>query len=188
MTENENRPDSVVGAVVSLLEPILVDLGLELYDCDFAGGVLRATVDTPAGGDKGVDLEQLALVTRLLGRELDHRDVVPGRYTLEVTSPGLERNLRTPAHFAREIGKPVTVRLREQIDGRRRINGLLISADGSTATVRAEDGDISFDISHVDRARTVFEWKAAPKPGKGPSRKKQPAAAGSEPAQEARAS
>lgn len=184
----DSVPNSVAAAVVALLEPILSDLGLELYDCDFAGGVLKATVDTPPGGERGVDLDQLALVTRLLGRELDHRDVVPGRYTLEVTSPGLERTLRTAAHFAREIGKPVTVRLRAPLDGRRRINGVLVAAADGTATVRADDGEITFDIAFVERARTVFEWKATPKPGKGQSRRKQAVSPDPETAQEARAS
>ena len=59
----------------------------------------------------GVTLETLALASRLVSRELDHHDPVPGRYTLEVTSPGVERALRTPAHFQREIGKAVAIRL-----------------------------------------------------------------------------
>lgn len=162
---------SITSAVTAVLEPILDDLGLELYDCEFAGGVLRVTVDTPTGGERGVDLEELSLVTRLLGRELDHRDLVPGRYTLEVTSPGLERSLRTPAHFAREIGKQVTVRLREQTDGRRRLAGTLVASDELTATVATDDGDVVVELARIDKARTVFVWEANPKPGKGPSRR-----------------
>ena len=58
---------------------------------------MRVTLDTPPGSDGGVDLDQLALATRLISRELDHQDPIPGKYTLEVTSPGVERTLRTPA-------------------------------------------------------------------------------------------
>jgi ribosome maturation factor RimP len=134
--------EGVARAVVSLVEPILADLGLELYDCEFAGGVLRVTIDTPPGGPAGVDLDQIALVTRLLGREMDHpadgREIIPGRYTLEVSSPGLERRLRTPGHFAREVGKEISVRFASPVDGRRRVTGVLVSADADAALVRTE--------------------------------------------------
>ena len=167
---------TLIDTVVSLVEPILVDLGLELYDCDFAGGTLKVTLDTPAGQDKGVDLEQLALVTRLLGRELDHGDIVTQRYTLEVTSPGLERTLRTPAHFSREIGKDVNVRLRSDIDGRRRLNGTLVAATNTTATIRLLEDlaigpiDVTVSIADIEKARTVFVWAPTPKPGTPESR------------------
>ena len=99
--------------VRTLVLPIVADLHLDLYDLEFRGGTLRVTIDTPPGSPGGVDLEQIALVTRLVSRDLDHHDPVPGHYTLEVTSPGLERSLRTPVHFQREVGKTVNVRLRD---------------------------------------------------------------------------
>lgn len=162
---------AVVDGVVSLVAPILADLGLELYDCEFAGGVLRVAIDTPPGGPNGVDLDQIALVTRLLGRELDHpadgRDLIPGRYTLEVSSPGLERRLRTPAHFAREVGKEISVRFSAPVDGRRRVSGVLISAGDHSASVRTAEGE-SVEVAYhqVDKAKVVFVWEASPKPGK----------------------
>ncbi len=165
---------SVIDRVTEMVTPILSDLGLELYDLDFAGGVLKVTVDTPPGGPASVDIDQIALVTRLLGRELDHdENAVPGRFTLEVSSPGLERTLRTPAHFARETGKEVNVRLREQIDGRRRVNGVLVSATGSTAVVREEDGtEVEIPLDIIDKARTVFVWETNPKPNSPEARAK----------------
>ena len=73
---------NVVDTVTSMVAPILADLSLELYDLEFAGGILRITVDTPAGGPAGVDIDQISLITRLLGRELDHNEnAVPGRFT-----------------------------------------------------------------------------------------------------------
>ena len=78
--------------------PLLRDPRPNALNATIGGGTLRITVDTPSGGDKkGVDLETIALATRLISRELDHEDPVPGHYTLEVSSPGLERTLRTPA-------------------------------------------------------------------------------------------
>lgn len=156
----------------SLIEPIISDLKLDLYDLEFRGGTLRVTIDTPAGSAGGIDLEAIALATRLIGREFDHHDPLPGHYTLEVTSPGLERTLRTPAHYQREIGKTIAVRLRDTVNVGRRVQGVLIAADDKSATIRldtvAADGieerTVAFD--QIDRARTVFVWGPAPKPGK----------------------
>ena len=105
--------DTVVNRVRALASPIVADLGLEIYDLEMVSGVLRLSIDTPTGGPAGVTLDNIALVSRLVSRELDHNDPMPGRYTLEVTSPGLERTLRTPQHFQRELNKVVSVRLRE---------------------------------------------------------------------------
>jgi ribosome maturation factor RimP len=166
---------NVVDMVTSMVAPILSDLSLELYDLEFAGGILRVTIDTPAGGPAGVDIDQISLVTRLLGRELDHNDnAVPGRFTLEVTSPGLERTLRTPHHFAREVGKEVTIRLSSELDGRRRVAGLLVGATDSTASVRLSDSGetIEVPLSLVDKAKTVFVWETQPKPNSKEARDK----------------
>jgi ribosome maturation factor RimP len=155
--------------------PILADLSLELYDLEFAGGILRITVDTPAGGPAGVDIDQISLITRLLGRELDHNEnAVPGRFTLEVTSPGLERTLRTPYHFAREVGKEVSIRLSTDLNGRRRVAGLLVGATDSTASVRLSDSGetIEVPLSLVDKAKTVFVWETQPKPNSKEARDK----------------
>lgn len=159
----------MVGRVRTLVEPIASDLGLDLYDVEQRGGTLRVTLDTLAGSEHGVDLDQLALATRLISRELDHADPVPGRYTLEVTSPGVERALRTPAHFRREIGKKISVRLADVGADERRLEGVLVAADDTTATLRmTTDGDVVdrvIELDAVDRARTVFEWGPQPKPG-----------------------
>ena len=158
--------DNVVRSVTTLVEPILADLGLELYDLEFAGGVLRVTIDTPPGQPAGVDIDRIALVNRTLGRALDHDDVVPGRYTLEVTSPGLERTLRTPAHFAREVGKSVNVRLISALDGRRRFNGLLLAATDTEAQIRLDESGetVAVPLSAIEKAKTVFVWETQPKP------------------------
>ena len=167
---SDNTP---LARVSRLVEPILADLKLDLYDIEFRGGTLRITIDTPPGSESGVNLENIALVTRLLSRELDHEDPVPGKYTLEVTSPGLERQLRTPAHFQREIGKTVALRLRDIGEGgERRIQGTLVAASDEGVTVALDDGsERTISHAHIDRAKTVFVWGPAPKPGKSPSKR-----------------
>ena len=179
----------MIQRVRELVDPIASDLELDVYDVEQRGGTLRVTLDTRPGSPASVDLEQLALATRLISRELDHADPVPGHYTLEVTSPGVERNLRTPAHFQREIGKTISVRLANVEAEHRRLEGVLVAADERTATIRVESGRIEsgriesgepvehvIDIDSIDRARTVFVWGPQPKPGQ-PGSRKQPAAA-----------
>ncbi|MBA3399655.1 MAG: ribosome maturation factor RimP, partial [Acidimicrobiia bacterium] len=119
----------VLDRVRNLVTPVTDDLDLDLYDIEQRGATLRVTVDTKPGGAGGITLDTLALVTRLVSRELDHDDPVPGRYTLEVTSPGVERAMRTPAHFQREVGKVVNVRLSDVASDERRLQGTLESAD-----------------------------------------------------------
>src|SRR5262245_11715523 len=132
----ENGTESpVLTRVRELIAPIAADLGLDVYDVEQRGGVLRVALDTPPGSDGGITLETLALASRLVSRELDHHDPIPGRYTLEVTSPGVERALRTPAHFRREIGKVVAIRLSDVGHDERRVAGVLVAADDEAATV-----------------------------------------------------
>ena len=167
----------VIDTVRALVAPIVSDLDLDLYDLEQRGSTLRITVDTPPGAEAGIPLDTLALVTRLISREMDHQDPIPGKYTLEVTSPGVERTLRTPAQFQREIGKIISVRLANVDADQRRFEGVLVSADETSATIEATDDEgvsttHTFAIAGIDRARTVFVWGPKPKPGKGPSKKK----------------
>ncbi len=166
----------VLQRVRELIQPIASDLGLDLYDLEQRGGTLRVTIDTTPGSEAGVDMDQIALATRLISREMDHHDPMPGRYTLEVTSPGVERTLRTPAHFQREIGKTINIRLVDPNAEPRRFEGVLVAADDATATVRVDDDSMTertVDLVDIDRARTVFVWGPQPKPGgKGASKKK----------------
>jgi len=157
--------DPVAARVAEVVTPFVADLGLELYDVEHVGGILRVVVDTPPGRvdperperPQGVSIDAISLLTRLLSREFDHAEPLPGRYTLEVTSPGLERSLRLPRHYAREVGKRVSVRLRAPVDGVRRVQGALLAAGGRSFTVRDDE----------TRARTIFEWGPAPRPGRG---------------------
>ena len=163
---------SEIDRMHTIVGPIASDLSLDVYDIERRGATIRVTLDTLPGSEGGITLDSLSLATRLISRELDHEDPVAGHYTLEVTSPGLERPLRTPAHFQREIGKEVTVRLRDPQADPRRLQGVLAAADDSSATLLLDDGEErTVEIAEIDKARTVFEWGPAPKPGKGPSKK-----------------
>ena len=162
---------SVVDAVRELVAPLLDDKGIELVDIEANRGLVRIYIDQPGG----VDLEVLTDATEVISRSLDEADPVPGSYTLEVSSPGLERPLKTPEHFQRFVGSDVSVRARARAGeaGERRLKGLLALADEEGIAVETDDGVTERVAYHdIERARTVFEWGPAPKPGKAPKKPK----------------
>jgi ribosome maturation factor RimP len=156
----------VLSRVRQLIAPIAADLGLDVYDIEQRGGTLRITLDTPPAAAGGVTLDTLALASRLMSKELDQYDPIPSRYTLEVTSPGVERTLRVPAHFQREVGKAVAIRLANVDAEQRRVHGVIVAADAEGVTLHVDDTDRRIAYSDIDRAKTVFEWGGQPKPGK----------------------
>ena len=103
------------------LSPLLEARGLDLVDVEVHGAQLTVFVDRTGG----VGLDELGDATRDVSAALDELDPIPGRYTLSVSSPGLERRLRTPAHFARAVGEKVTVRVDAGTADVRRITGML---------------------------------------------------------------
>lgn len=168
------------------LSPVLAAAGLELVDLSVTHSHIQVTVDRPGG----VDLDALADANREVSAVLDRLDPMPGRYTLEVSSPGLERRLRLPGHFARALGETVSVRLlpgEHAPEGIRRVTGELVAADQDGFVLEGSEvpgGSVRVAYGDVDRARTVFEWGSTPRPGRagGPARgAKRPApAAGSD--------
>ena len=160
--------------VRELVEPLLAERGLEVVDCEFVASkadasTLRVSVDRTGG----VDLDAIAAATEVVSRALDEADPVPGgRYTLEVSSPGIERPLRTPAHFRRFVGATVAVKTAPSVEGDRRLQGRLEAADDDGVVVAGR----RLAYADVASARTVFEWGPAPKPGqRKPSAAKKPA-------------
>ena len=158
----------IVEKVNQLVEPICADLGVELFDVDNAGGILRVTVER----EGGVDIGTIALITRELSRALDHDDPIPGRYTLEVSSPGLERPLRRQSHFVRSVGARIKVKTKPHVEGERRLEGTLTAAgdDGIQLVINDDGTTRSLAYDDIEKANTIFEWGPAPKPGKQPGR------------------
>lgn len=141
--------------VRSLAEPLLQHLGVELDDVQWGGGRLRVVVEVSGG----IDSETLVLATRTISAELDAADPIPSRYTLEVTSPGIERPLRNPEHYRRAVGSHVAVKRQPGVEGERRLEGRLVAADDERITLESGGGqrhEIRLDT--VERARTVFDW------------------------------
>lgn len=152
-------------ALQALIEPVLASSGVELDDLELASGVVRLTVDRPGG----VDLDTISDLTYRVSALLDDHDPFPGRsYALEVSSPGLERRVRTPTQFRKAVGDTVSVRTVAGTPGERRVQGLLVAADDEGIEVAGRH----IAYAEIDRAHTVFEWGPPPKPGKVGSRKK----------------
>ena len=154
-------------ASATLVAPIASDLGLDLYDVEQRGGTLRVTLDTPAGSAGGVTLDDLALASRLVSRELDHDDPIPGRYTLEVTSPGVERALRTPAHFQprdrqgrRHPPAPTSATTTGGSPERSSPPTTRRPPSRSTGPTARRTAALAYD--QIDRAKTVFELGSRP--------------------------
>src|SRR5277367_5451883 len=129
-----SRTDST-DTLTDALSPILQARGLDLVDVELHGAQLTVFVDRQGG----INLDELGDATREVSAALDEIDPIPGRYTLSVSSPGLERRLRTPAHFSRAVGETVTVRVDSGTADVRRVTGTLQSADESGITVTGSE-------------------------------------------------
>lgn len=148
---------AVLDRVRAVVVPILDEAGVELYDIDYNGGVLRVLIDR----DGGIDLDTIASLSSIIGREMDLVDPIPSAYTLEVSSPGIERPLRTAEHFSGAVGERVRCKLAPGGEGPRRLTGeLLAVADGQIELRDDEVGVRRVPLSSVTRARTEFDWAA----------------------------
>jgi ribosome maturation factor RimP len=146
-----------------VVEPYLAAEQLELDDLELAGRgrgrVLRVTVD---GDDIGVD--RLAELSRGLSRLLDDEPSLQERYSLEVSSPGLERKLKRPSHYRKSLGREVVVKT-ARADEKTTYRGTLTDADDARFTVDSEQGPITVPYNDVISAKTVFRWEKGSKPG-----------------------
>ena len=139
-----------------IVEPVVSDLGLELWDVRFSGGRdgrLAVYVDDP---DDGVKLAQCVAVSRRLGVVLDVEDPIRTRYSLEVSSPGLDRSLRRMEHFERHLGEAVRAELREPLDGRRKLTGTIEGVDEESLHIDVEGlGCVSVPRLEIKKANLV---------------------------------
>ena len=148
--------------VRDLAEAVARRRSLRLWDVQMGGQPGRSVVRVFVDGQKGaVDLDTVAQVSEELSRALDLRDPIPGRYTLEVSSPGLERPLNAPEHFALSVGKRVTVKTKEILHGNgHRIDGTVIGTDENEVQLAVgDDAEVAVPYDAIKTARTVFEWE-----------------------------
>ncbi len=141
--------------LVKLLEPAIERLGYELADLELrtgsGDGIVRVFIDKA----DGIGIEDCEIVSRQVSAILDVEDPIPGNYSLEVSSPGLDRTLTKPAHFQRFMGQDVRVKLRFPLSGRRNYRGALKSADDEKIEVEVDGESHSLPIATIESARLV---------------------------------
>lgn len=167
--------------IANLLAPTVESLGVELLGAEYlaapGNAVLRLYIDVPAdravdenGQPRSVTIEDCEAVSREVSAQLDVEDPISGHYTLEVSSPGLDRPLFTRAHFERFAGETVKVGLRLPQEGRRRLQARIGRVDGDNVIFLLDGNEFVVPSSNIDKARLVPDWAAlgfAPvKPGK----------------------
>ena len=162
--------------IAELLAPTVDALGLELLGVEYlpapGGSVLRLYIDIPledaaaeAAGEgdeppRTVGIEDCEAVSREVSAQLDVADPISGNYTLEVSSPGLERPLFTPAQFARYVGQVAKVWLKLPQDGRRRMQGEILRADDAAVVIKVDGAEFSVAPDNIEKARLVPDWAA----------------------------
>ena len=139
----------------TLLTPTVAALGLRVWGVEYLGqgkhSMLRIYIDR----DEGVTIEDCELVSKQVSEVLDVEGTLTSSYTLEVSSPGMDRVLFKPEQYAESIGETVDVRLNYPFEGRRRVVGALTGLENDEMVVQVEDSEYQIPLSNVQRARIV---------------------------------
>lgn len=179
--------------ISNLLSPTVQALGLELLGVEYlpapGGALLRLYIDIPqdAVGDaespRMVGIEDCESVSREVSAQLDVEDPISSHYTLEVSSPGVDRPLFTPAQFARFLGEQAKIALKLPQDGRRKLQGRIVAVEGERIEVeldaKPEPQRVSVVFENIEKARLVPDWAAL---GFGSPKQEPPARPGRKPA------
>lgn len=145
-------------ALYALVEPVVADLGFELWGLELASAPGRSLLRVYIDSAGGITLDDCARVSRRLAALLDVEDPVRGPYDLEVSSPGLDRPLFSLAQFARYAGREVRIRLRAKIEGRRRLTGRIIEVARESLTIDGDDGRHVVPADMIESARLTAEF------------------------------
>jgi ribosome maturation factor RimP len=147
--------------LIELLKPAITDLGLELVGIEFSpnagGSTLRVYIDEP---ERGVTIEDCERASREISALLDVNDPVAGHYTLEVSSPGIDRPLFTPEHFSRFLGQVVKIGVNLPLDGRRRFQGPIRAVEGDRITIDQDGTPVVIAHPNIGKARLVPDYAA----------------------------
>lgn len=138
-----------------LIQPVVESLGCELWALDYMSQGKHTTLRIYIDSADGIGLEHCESVSRQVSSVLDVEDPITGEYTLEVSSPGMDRSLHTLDHFARYAGEQITIRLRVPFEGRRKFTGLLQGIEGDDVVVIVEDHEYLLPIETIEKANII---------------------------------
>jgi len=156
------KMDATVSRVWQLAAPLAAEEAMEIVDIEFrhegsrGGRVLRLYLDK----EGGPNVDDLSRVSRALSDLLDSENTIEGAYTLEVSSPGINRPLRRPEHFARFVGKRIRVRTRDSVNGRRSFLGILEEAGADHITLKVEGNEYQIPFSLIEKSNYEHDWSA----------------------------
>lgn len=136
-----------------LAERACASLGLELWDVEFGNEGGRRVLRVYADKENGIGISDCEALSRALEPLLDTADIYEGAYVLEVSSPGMERTLKKPAHFARYTGEQVEVKLYAARDGVKSYTGTLVSRTDENLTIRVGEAEISLAQSDISKVK-----------------------------------
>jgi len=143
--------------LLEMLEPVVTAMGCELWGIELTSGrgsTLRIYIEK----EDGVQLEDCERVSRQVSSVLDVEDPINTEYTLEVSSPGMERPLFTLDHYTRFAGETISIRLRAPYEGRRRYKGLLVGTEGDEVVLRCDGHEFLFPVESIDKANVVARF------------------------------
>lgn len=146
------------------IDPYVAAEGVELDDVEIHGGgqIVRVTVDA----EEPIGVDVIAELSKGIARLIEQDDPFTGSYTLEVSSPGLERKLNRATHYSKSIGRDVKVKTFSAVDGEKNHQGVLVAADERGFTIDIDGTERKFQYDGVSSARTVFVWEKGARPGK----------------------
>jgi ribosome maturation factor RimP len=144
-----------------LLEPTIESLGFELWGLELISPNRRPTLRIYIDGEAGVTVDNCATVSRHVSSVLDVEDPIQGEYTLEVSSPGVDRLLFKPEQYGPYIGEPIEIRLRIPFEGRRKFRGWLIGLEEEDVVVRVDNHEYLLPMKQIDKARVEPRLEAA---------------------------
>jgi ribosome maturation factor RimP len=139
----------------NLIEPVVESLGCELWGLEYLTQGRYTTLRIFIDGPNGVSLDDCEKVSRQVSAVMDVEDPIDGEYTLEVSSPGMDRPLYTAAHYARYLGETVNLRLRIAREGRRKFKGSIVKVEGEEVTLSVDGKDILIPVDSIDKANIV---------------------------------
>ena len=139
--------------LLAMLEPVLAGLGYELVELEHKGPLLRVYIDKAPLSEEGVTIDDCARASEQVAAVLDAEDPIGGGYTLEVSSPGFDRPLRTVAHFRAQLGKRAKLELGVPLDGRRRFTGTLLEVDDEQVQIEVDGKTFSIPLRSLGSAR-----------------------------------